>query len=332
MSSDKDQTNVAARKKAGEFVRAKTAFRDFVGSGEGQDGQYPVEANRYHLYVAYNCPWCHRVILARSILGLNDAISMDVCFPNRTDEQHKQGAGFWQFLPKGTDWSNGTKVKFEQCTLDTVNGKQTVVEIYRMVGADLSTSRPSVPVLFDKKMQKIVNNESSDIIQMLATAFLPLAKHKIDLVPAELKDAMEECNEWIYHQINNGAYKAGFSSSQQVYETAFDAYFAALERLDSMLAGNKFICGSQITLTDVRLFPTIFRHDPVYYMRMKLNQKYIKELPNLWRWLCDMYVYPGVKEECPLDQMKQGYFGNTWNKVIPKGPVGYLESLETGEK
>ncbi len=197
-----------------------------------------------------------------------------------------------------------------------------------MVGADLSTSRPSVPVLFDKKTKTIVNNESSEIIQMFATAFLPLAKNQINLIPAQLQETMNECNEWIYHQVNNGAYKAGFSSSQKVYDAAFDAYFKALDKLDGMLAKSKFVCGDQMTLTDIRLFPTIFRHDPVYYLRMKLNHRYIKELPNLWRWLRDMYASPGVKEECPLDQMKQGYFGNTWNKVIPKGPVDYLESLE----
>ncbi len=105
--SEEDQTDVAARKKAGEFVRAKAAFRDWVGA---EDGKYPVEPNRFHLYVAYNCPWCHRVILTRSILGLNDAISMDVCFPSRTDEGHKQGAGFWQFLPEGADWPTGVRV------------------------------------------------------------------------------------------------------------------------------------------------------------------------------------------------------------------------------
>ncbi len=105
--SEEDQTDAKKRKEAGEFVRARAAFRDWVGD---EDGKYPVEANRYHLYVAYNCPWCHRVILTRSILGLDDAVSMDVCFPNRTDEHHEQGAGFWQFLPEGMDWPTGVKV------------------------------------------------------------------------------------------------------------------------------------------------------------------------------------------------------------------------------
>ncbi len=219
-------------------------------------------------------------------------------------------------------------MKYDECTVDTVNGKDTVLEIYKMVRADLATSRPSVPVLFDKKTKTIVNNESSEIIEMFASKFLPLAKNPVNLVPPELKGTMQECNEWIYHQINNGAYKAGFSSLQNVYDAAFDSYFQALDKLEAMLSKSQFVCGDKMTLTDIRLFPTIFRHDPIYYLRMKLNKRYIKEFPNLWRWLCHMYAYPGVKEQCPLDQMKQGYFGNTWNKVIPKGPVDYLESLK----
>ena len=201
-----------------------------------------------------------------------------------------------------------------------------------MVGADLNISRPSVPVLFDKKTKTIVNNESAEIIEMFASAFLPLATNPINLMPQELNDIMHECNEWIYHKINNGAYKAGFSSNQRVYEEAFDAYFESLEKLDGILEKSKFVCGEQPTLTDIRLFPTIFRHDPIYYLRMKLNHKYISEYPNLWRWLCQIYSIPGVKKECPLDQMKQGYFGNSWNRVIPKGPIGYLEALEKGFK
>lgn len=212
--------------------------------------------------------------------------------------------------------------------MDTINGKSTVVEIYKMAGADLTLSRPSVPVLFDKKTKTIVNNESAEIMEMLATAFLPLAKNPINLIPVELKDSIQECNEWIYHKINNGAYKAGFSSSQKVYETAFDEYFGGLERLDKMLASSTYVCGNQVTLTDLRLFPTIFRHDPIYYLRMKLNHKYIKEYTNLWQWLRLMYAQNGIRDECPLDQMKQGYFGNTWNKVVPKGPLLYLEELK----
>ena len=219
-------------------------------------------------------------------------------------------------------------MKFDGCTLDTVNGKETIIEIYTMVSANLDVSRSSVPVLFDKKTRTIVSNESSEIIEMFASSFVPLAKNPMNLLPAELRDTIQERNEWIYHQINNGAYKAGFSSSQKVYEAAFDAYFEGLDKLESILATNRFVCGDQLTTSDIRLFPTIFRHDPVYYLRMKLNHKYIKDYPNLWRWLCTMYALPGVKKECPLDQMKQGYFGNTWNKTIPKGPIGFLASLE----
>lgn len=219
------------------------------------------------------------------------------------------------------------QIQYDSCTNDTVNGKSTVVEIYRLVGADLSLSRPSVPVLFDKKTKTIISNESAEIIEMFATSFLPLAKNPVNLMPTDLKDKMDQCNEWIYHQINNGAYKAGFSSSQKAYEKAFDDYFAALEDLDAMLATTKYVCGDRITITDLRLFPTIFRHDPIYYMRMKLNHKYIKDYPNLWRWLCHMYGMQAIRDECPLDQMKQGYFGNSWNKVIPTGPIAYLEDL-----
>ena len=326
-SAEEDQTNKEQRKAAGEFVRGVSAARSHVGSEP-----YPVEAGRYHLYVAFNCPWCHRIALARALLGLEDIISMDVLLPVRTEDGHPQGEGKWQFLPEGLTARNGEPVQFPSCTPDTVNGKGTIVEIYKHYGNDAQWGERSVPMLFDKKTSSIVNNESSEILRMLGRAFRPLGtKGHLDLYPDELKERIDELNTFVYVSINNAAYKAGFSSKQSVYTKAFDDYFAGLDYVEELLASSTFLCGESVTEADVRLFPTIFRHDPVYHNRMKLNKKYIADFPNLWRWMCDMYALPGVAAVSPIDQMKQGYFGRTGNGTVPICPVGYPELLADRE-
>jgi putative glutathione S-transferase len=317
-----DQTNAAERRAAGEFVRGVSSARNMIGSAE-----FPAEAGRYHLYVAFNCPWCHRVAIIRSILGLEDAISMDVLFPGRTSADDERGENLWRFAPDGVVTMNKRHVSFPECTVDTAaGGKKYVVDIYAESGLD----QKSVPILFDKKGKVVVNNESSEIMLMFETVMLPFAKRPLNLCPSEHRAKMEEVNTWIYTDINNGAYKAGFSSDQTIYEAAYAAYFAAIEKMERMLeevsGESRFLLGQNVSDSDVRAFATMWRHDPIYHNRMKLNQAFLWEYPRVWAWMGDMMSLPGMEAvagEHILKQAKQGYFGRTGNGVVPIGPTGY---------
>ena len=309
-ATEEDQTGAVARRAKGEFVRGVSGFRHAIG-----DADFPAEVGRYHLFVALNCPWCHRVTLARSVLGLQDAISVDVAYPNRTGEDDPDGPNLWQFAPEKVSPLTGTTLP--ECTAETGTGEglRTAQEIYRREGSD----ERSVPILYDKIAGRIVNNESAEIVRMLDTFAarlgrgMPLRPEGVDLEPL---------NELIYVGINNGAYKAGFSSDQSVYAAAFSAYFDALEALEARLSdGRAFLTGDAFTEADLRLFPTLYRHDPVYYVRMKLNGARILDYPHLWRWLCRVYALPGVAEAGSLVHCRQGYFGRSWNGTIPLGPV-----------
>lgn len=321
-----DQTNAAERRAKGEFVRGVSTARNWISYSK--DATYPPEAGRYHLYVAYNCPWCHRVLLARSVLGLEDAITVDVLFPNRSTEDDARGPNLWKFAPDGTQTMNGCLTSFPECTADTVNGKAFAKEIYEMAGID---DQKSVPILFDKKTKSVVNNESAEIMRMFATEMKGLSSLKNavpDLYPNEKAKEIDELNEWIYKDINNGSYKAGFSSNQDVYEKAYTNYFLALDKLDSMLSSKTFLTGDEVTEADLRLFPTLFRHDPIYHSRFKLNTANLWEYTNLWRWMGDMMRSNGmeaVSNAGYLAHCKQGYFGRTGNGTVPVGPLQYPE-------
>jgi glutathionyl-hydroquinone reductase len=317
-SVEESQANAATRRARGEFVRGVSGFRSAIG-----DPDFPPEPDRYHLFVAFNCPWCHRVSLARNALGLQDSITMDVAFPGRTDEDDPVGPNFWQFAPDRIATLTGAPLP--ECTSETGTGEafRLVKDIYAAEGS----TEQSVPVLFDKKSKRIVNNESAEIIRMLDAQADALGSNMPDhpvLYPADsaLRNEIDALNQMIYTTINNGAYKAGFSSDQQVYAAAFRAYFKSLDRLEARLAADdrQFLVGDRFTEADLRLFPTLYRHDPVYYLRMKLNGAKILDYPHLWRWLCRVYALPGVAKSNSLTHCRQGYFGRSWNKVVPLGP------------
>ena len=312
-STQEDQTGATTRRAQGEFVRGVSGFRHAIS-----DPEFPAEPGRYHLFVALNCPWCHRVTLARNILGLQDAISMDVAFPNRTDENDPDGPNNWQFAPDTVARLTGAALP--ECTLETATGQgfRLVKQIYEAEG---STER-SVPILYDKVQKRIVNNESAEIIRMLGLYAAALGgTAELCLYPIDARPEIDALNETIYVAINNGAYKAGFSSDQSVYANAYAAYFRTLGELESRLSdGRPYLMGDTCTEADVRLFPTLYRHDPVYYLRMKLNGAKILDYPHLWQWLCRVHALPGVAESCSLVHCRQGYFGRSWNGVIPLGP------------
>ena len=314
-SVEESQKDIAARRAKGEFVRGVSGFRSVIG----ETTDFPAEPNRYHLFVALNCPWCHRVTLARSVLGLQDSITMDVAFPSRTNDDDPVAPNLWEFNP--TRRATLTNEPLADCTSETATGDayRLVKQIYQAEGSD----EQSVPVLYDKKTKRIVTNESADIVRMLNAnaADLGRALTGPDLYPSGLTDEIDALNNLIYTGINNGAYKAGFSSDQAVYAAAFTSYFETLDQLEARLSdGRPFLTGEAFTEADLRLFPTLYRHDPVYYTRMKLNGARMLDYPNLWRWLCRVYALPGVPESGSLIHCRQGYFGRSWNNVIPLGP------------
>lgn len=316
-----DQTNAQERRVQGEFVRGVSTARHWIQA----DGLYPPERGRYHLYVAYNCPWCHRVLIGRSIMGLEDVISVDVVFPNRSSEDEPLGPNLWKFCKEGQVGINNKHVSFASCTDDTVNGKKYIKEVYELAGIK---DQKSLPVLFDKRTNTVVNNESAEILRMFGTSMKPLASRNVDLYPQDLHPIIDELNDWIYTDVANGSYKAGFSSNQDVYEAAYEKFFQALDRVDALLANNKFLAGEKVTEADVRLFPPIFRFDPVYFSRFKLDKHHLWEYRNIWRWMQDMVSLPdmeAVANEEYLQHCKQGYFGRTGNGTVPVGPQGYPE-------
>ena len=317
-SVEEDQSDAAGRRARGEFVRGRSGFRALLGAAD-----FPAEPGRYHLYVALNCPWCHRVTLARSVLGLEGAVTMDVAFPTRTGEGDPAGAGLWEFSPDRTAALTGAPLP--ECTGETGTGDglRLAVEIYAREGAE----ERSLPILYDKRSGLIVNNESAEILRMLnaqadALGSAQAGADRRDLYPEDLRAEIDGLNDLIYRTINNGAYKAGFSSDQAVYDAAFAAYFETLAELERRLGdGRPFLTGERFTEADLRLFPTLYRHDPVYYLRMKLNGAKILDHPHLWRWLCRVYALPGVAEASALTHCMQGYFGRSWNHVVPRGPL-----------
>ncbi|MBX2802403.1 MAG: glutathione S-transferase C-terminal domain-containing protein [Myxococcales bacterium] len=283
---------------AGEWVRPPSGHRDWI-SADGSTG-FAAEAGRYHLYVANNCPWSHRCALVRSLKGLQDVVSMDVLFYRRDPERG------WQFRPEEPG-----------CTPDTVNGARFVREIYESVGS----AEKSVPVLWDRATGRIVNNESAEILRMLNGAFEPWTAGAPDLYPEAHRAEIDHLNAYIYTYVNNGAYKAGFTSSQEVYDTWFDHVFAALDWLDRRLTEREWLVGETLTEADVRLFPTIYRFDPVYFVRFRLDARRVSSYPGLSRWLQRMLEVPGVAEASNLEHCKRGYFGRTGNNLIPVGPA-----------
>lgn len=289
-------------KTGGEFVRQNSAFRDRV-TADGSSG-FKAEPGRYHLYVSLACPWASRAVIFRKLLGLEDTISMSIVDPH-------MGEQGWVFGD-----SPGT-------IPDTVNGAKYLHEVYTRARPDY-TGRVTVPVLWDKVRQTIVNNESAEIIRMFNHDFRTAASEAPDFYPEELRDAIDEINERIYHRINNGVYKAGFATAQQVYERAYDMLFEALDELEERLATRRYLVGDCITEADWRLFTTLVRFDAVYYSHFKCNRQRLVDYQNLWGYTRDLYQVPGVAETVDMTHIKRHYYEShpTINptRIVPKGP------------
>jgi len=287
----------------GEFIRQESAFREWI-TADGSSG-YRAEPGRYHLYVSYACPWAHRTIIFRKLKGLEDVIGMTVVDPIR-DERG------WAF----TDEVGGP---------DPVNGFRLLAEAYRATETGFG-GRVTVPVLWDKKTGRIVNNESSEIIRMLNSEFDEWAtRRSVDFYPRALRAEIDAINANVYDNVNNGVYRCGFATSQEAYEEAYENLFAALERLEVRLAHHRFLVGETQTEADWRLFTTLVRFDPVYVGHFKCNERRLVDYPNLWAYTRDLYQTPGVAETVNLDHIKRHYYltHRTINPtgVVPRGPV-----------
>ena len=293
---------VQATDQQGGFVRQTSSFRHWI-SADGSSA-FAAEPDRYHLYVALICPWASRTLLARSLKGLDKVISVSVVEP----QLGAQGWRFGDYPGADRDWRN--KAEY-------------LHELYTRADADF-TGRATVPVLWDKKTQTIVNNESADILRMLNSGFGALADDRIDLYPEDLRAEIDALNESIYPRLNNGVYRAGFATTQVSYQQAFNDVFSQLDELELRLQdGRTFLLGERLTEADIRLFVTLVRFDAAYHGLFKCNLRRLRDYPLLDRYLKSMLSVSGVRQTVNIDHIKQGYYSIKAlnpNGIVPVGP------------
>ncbi|MDH3476045.1 MAG: glutathione S-transferase family protein [Rhodospirillales bacterium] len=286
----------------GRFRRQDSRFRDRVSADRST--RFEAAPGRYHLYVSLACPWAHRTLILRKLKGLEEVVSVSVV-------HWHMGANGWEFR------------EAPGATGDTVNGADYLHQVYTKADPHYS-GRVTVPVLWDRETGAIVSNESSEIVRMLNREFDAWARPAPDYYPAELHDAIDEVNETVYRNVNNGVYKAGFATRQEAYEEAYDALFDTLDRLEARLARQRYLVGARLTEADWRLFTTLLRFDPVYVGHFKCNKRRLVDYPNLWAYTRELYQVPGVAETVDLHHIKQHYYGShrTINPtgVVPRGP------------
>ena len=302
------------KKSSGKFVRSASQFRNWItadGSpGPSGKGGFKAEPDRYHLYVSLACPWAHRTLIFRRLKGLEDMITVDVVSPL----MHEKGWVFDDRQPEST--------------ADTLFGSKAMSDIY--VKADPTYSgRVTVPVLWDKKTNTIVSNESSEIIRMFNEAFDGIGATPGDYYPLALRDEIDAINERVYHAVNNGVYKSGFATTQEAYEEAVTALFEVLDELEERLSTSRYLVGDQITEADWRLFTTLVRFDPVYVGHFKCNIRRIVDYLNLSGFLRELYQRPGIAETVSMDHIKRHYY-MSHESVNPTGivPVGPAIDLD----
>ena len=283
-------------KSGGRFERQNSAFRNCIGAA---DGRFKAESDRYHLYVSLACPWAHRTLIFRSLKQLDKHISVSVVDPLMLSEG-------WVFSEP-----------------EPLMGCERMYEIYLAADSKYE-GRVTVPVLWDKKEGTIVNNESADIIRMFNTAFNDLTGNRDDFYPQHLRAEIDAFNERIYHDINNGVYKAGFATTQDVYEEEFNRVFEALDWLEERLSGNLYAVGGQCTEADWRLFTTLVRFDSVYHGHFKLNRQKLSEFSAISDYVNRLSATPGIADTINQSHIKQHYYGShagiNPTGIVPLGP------------
>lgn len=276
---------------AGAFERAPSVFREWVSAGE---------PGRYHLYVAAACPWCHRTMIVRELLGLQSAVGISFLDPIRDE--------------RGWEFSGGRFV-------DLVEGMRFLSEAYARSDA-APAARVTAPVLWDREAGRIVNNESSEIIRMFETGAFGAGGPA--LYPPESAAEIDRVNERVYETLNNGVYRCGFARTQQAYEAAFWPLFETLDWLEELLGRRRFLLGSAPTEADWRLFPTLVRFDAVYHGHFKCNLRRLIDYPNLWGYTRELYQWPGVAATVELDEIKRHYYMThaalNPSRIVPAGP------------
>ncbi|TMP47014.1 MULTISPECIES: glutathione S-transferase family protein [unclassified Pseudoalteromonas] len=303
----------------GEFKREAAQLRNWVtadgSAGQSGDAGFKAEKDRYHLYVSLACPWAHRTLIFRHLKGLEDYISVSVVSPDMLEHG-------WTFD------------KDNHSTGDALFDSEFMHQIYTRNKADYS-GRVTVPVLWDKKTQRIVSNESAEIIRMFNSAFNGLTGNERDFYPQSLRSEIDEVNEFVYHNINNGVYRAGFATTQEAYTEAFDNLFAALDKIEQRLTASRYLVGDTLTEADWRLFTTLIRFDSVYVGHFKCNLRTIESYPAISNYLRELYQIEGVSKTVDFYHIKRHYyFSHTMinpTQVVPKGPdIDYARSHNRG--
>lgn len=286
----------------GAFRRPPSVFRGWIEPG----GEHAPAAGRYHLYVSLACPWAHRTVIARRLKGLEDVVSLSLVDPIRDD--------------RGWAFTGGPYT-------DPVNGFSYLSQAYAATDPSYG-GRVSVPVLWDREREVIVNNESADILRILDAAFGDLADDSVVLCPPELREEIDAVNERVYETLNNGVYAAGFAQTQEAYEAAVRPLFETLDWLEERLSDQRWLVGDVLTEADWRLFTTLVRFDPVYHGHFKCNIRRIVDYPALWAYLRDLYRQPGIAETVDLDQIKRHYYMThpsiNPTRIVPVGPAQEL--------
>lgn len=295
-------------KSDGAFKRETAQLRHWItpdgSAGPTGDAGFNAESGRYHLYVSLACPWAHRTLIFRHLKGLEEHIDVSVVHPHML-------ANGWQFNAG------------ESCTTDTLFGHDYLYQVYLKNDPEY-TGRVTVPVLWDKQQNRIVSNESAEIIRMMNSAFNDITGNMDDYYPVALRSEIDTINQEVYHHVNNGVYRCGFATSQQVYKDAYLDLFNTLDRLDQHLSQHRYLAGDQLTEADWRLFTTLIRFDAVYHGHFKCNKQRLEDYLHLSAYTRDLFQRPGVADTVNFYHIKQHYyFSHTMinpTQIVPEGP------------
>jgi len=294
------KSNWKSSVKKGEYLRKDSQFRHWVtadgSAGPTGDSGFEAQSGRYHLYVSLACPWAHRTLVFRKLMGLEQHISVSVVHP----DMHQSG---WSF-----DHDEDSKQSYGT-TGDELFGSAFMSERYFAANPDYN-GNITVPVLWDKHRETIVSNESSEIIRMFNSAFNQITGNTLDYYPLALKDKIDEVNEWIYSDINNGVYKTGFATTQQAYETHAKQLFAALDKVNDILAHKRYLTGDTLTEADWRLWTTLIRFDAVYHTHFKCNLHLLSEYHHIYHYMLELYQMTGISETVNMAHIKRHYYAS----------------------
>ena len=293
----------------GRFVRTESQYRNWItadgSAGPSGGAGFRAEPGRYHLYIAFACPWAHRTLIMRELKGLDGMIGVSAT-------NSYMGAEGWTFAPG------------PETIADDVNHAQRVYELYTIADPQYS-GRATVPILWDKHQRTIVSNESAEIVRMLNTAFDNVGANGNDYYPLALRTEIDEWNAFVYPNLNNGVYRAGFATTQEAYEEAATAVFAALDKIERQLSTRRYLTGPKLTEADIRLFTTLIRFDPVYHGHFKCNLRRVIDYTNVWGYVRDIYQLQGIASTVHIDFIKRHYYGSHANlnptRIVPIGPA-----------